>query len=182
MNHWRITYNSQSLLFSLLFNKMLPIGAIKCLWFVIQFYFPVSRKFMTNRVLPQVMHPVTFANKRSLDLRLRTYASPWLVVLNESTKPACWTPKHQAAPIAWVQLLFFCFFFSFIFISWRLITLQYYRGFCHTLTWISHGFTCMPHPDLPSHLSLYLIPLGLPSASGLSTCLMHPTWAGDHPR
>ena len=26
------------------------------------------------------------------------------------------------------------FFFSFIFISWRLITLQYCNGFCHTLT------------------------------------------------
>ena len=47
------------------------------------------------------------------------------------------------------------FFFSFIFISWRLITLQYYSGFCHTLTWISHGFTCIPHPDPPSHLPLY---------------------------
>ena len=43
-------------------------------------------------------------------------------------------------------------FFSFIFISWRLITLQYCSGFCHTLTWISHGFTCIPHPDPPSHL------------------------------
>ena len=30
-------------------------------------------------------------------------------------------------------------FFSFIFISWRLITSQYFSGFCHTLTWISHG-------------------------------------------
>ena len=50
------------------------------------------------------------------------------------------------------------FFFSFIFISWRLITLQYYSGFCHTLTWINHGFTCVPHPDplpppSPSHSS-----------------------------
>ena len=27
-------------------------------------------------------------------------------------------------------------FFSFIFISWRLITLQYCSGFCHTLTCI----------------------------------------------
>ena len=46
-----------------------------------------------------------------------------------------------------------------------------------------HGFTCIPHPDPPSHLPLYSIPLGLPSAPGLSTCLMHPTWAGDlfHP-
>ena len=45
-----------------------------------------------------------------------------------------------------------CFlgFFPFIFISWRLITLQYCSGFCHTLTWINHGFTCVPHPELPS--------------------------------
>ena len=72
------------------------------------------------------------------------------------------------------------YFFSFIFISWRLITLQYCSGF---LTWISHGFTCIPHPDPPSHLPLYPLPLGLPSAPGLSTCLMHSTWAGDlfHP-
>ena len=28
----------------------------------------------------------------------------------------------------------FGFFFSFIFVSWRLITLQYCSGFCHTLT------------------------------------------------
>ena len=60
-------------------------------------------------------------------------------------------------------LFFLFFFFSFIFISWRLITLQYCSGFCHTLTWISHGFTCVPHPDLPSHLPLHPIRLGLPS-------------------
>ena len=35
------------------------------------------------------------------------------------------------------------FFFNFFFISWRLITLQYCSGFCHTLKWISHGFTCL---------------------------------------
>ena len=76
------------------------------------------------------------------------------------------------------------FFFPFIFISWRLITLQDCSGFCHTLTCISHEFTCVPHPDPPSHLPVHLIPLGLPSAPAPSTCLMHPTWAGDlfHPR
>ena len=71
------------------------------------------------------------------------------------------------------------FFFSFIYISWRLITLQYCRGFCHTLAWIGHGFTCVPHPDPHSHLPLHPIPLGLPSAPAPSTCLMHPTWADD---
>ena len=54
----------------------------------------------------------------------------------------------------------YLFIFLFIFISWRLITLQYCSGFCHTLTWISHGFTCIPHPDPPSHLPLHPIPLG----------------------
>ena len=82
-------------------------------------------------------------------------------------------------------LFYFIFLlFLFFFISWRLITLQYCSGFCHTLTWISHGFTCVPHPDPPSHLPLCPIPLVLPSAPGPSTCLMHPTWASDlfHPR
>ena len=27
--------------------------------------------------------------------------------------------------------------------SWRLITSQHCSGFCHTLTWISHGVTCI---------------------------------------
>ena len=52
------------------------------------------------------------------------------------------------------------FFFPFIFISWRLSILQYCSGFCYTLIWISHGFTCVPHPDTPSRLPPYPIPLG----------------------
>ena len=38
---------------------------------------------------------------------------------------------------SWMQFSMFTsvsFFFSSIFISWRLITLQYCSGFCHTLT------------------------------------------------
>ena len=77
--------------------------------------------------------------------------------------------------LVWNVYVYICVFFH-LFISWRLITLQYCSGFCHTLTWINHGFTCIPHPDPPSHLPLYPIPLGLPSAPGPSTCLMHPTW------
>ena len=62
------------------------------------------------------------------------------------------------------RFLYFIFFLPFIFISWRLITLQYCSGFCHTLTLISHGVTCIPHPDPPSHLPLY------PDPSGSSQC------------
>ena len=36
-------------------------------------------------------------------------------------------------------------FFSFIFISWRLITSQHCSGFCHTLTWI-HNIVNWLHP------------------------------------
>ena len=56
----------------------------------------------------------------------------------------------------------YVYIFSFIFISWRLITLQYCSGFCHTLTWISYGFTCGPHPEPPSHIPPHPIPLGHP--------------------
>ena len=41
------------------------------------------------------------------------------------------------------------FFKIFIYFNWKLITLQYCGGFCHTLTWISHGCTCVPHPETP---------------------------------
>ena len=51
------------------------------------------------------------------------------------------------------RTLLVSFFLKFIFISWKLITLQYYSGFCHTVIWINHGFTHVPHPDPPSHFS-----------------------------
>ena len=53
-----------------------------------------------------------------------------------------------------------------MFISWRLITLQYCSGFCHTLTWISHGFTCVPHPDPPPSSLLALNVEGRTTSQG----------------
>ena len=52
------------------------------------------------------------------------------------------------------------FFKKLIYFDWRLITLQYCSDFCHTLIWISHGCTCVPHPEPPSP----------PHPSGLSQC------------
>ena len=51
------------------------------------------------------------------------------------------------------------FFFNFTILCW----------FCHTLAWIHYGFTCVPHPEHPSHLPSHPIPLGHPSAPALST-------------
>ena len=61
------------------------------------------------------------------------------------------------------------FIYLFIYFNWRLITLQYCGGFCHTFTWISHGCTCVPHPDFPPYLPPHPIPQGHPSAPALST-------------
>ena len=57
----------------------------------------------------------------------------------------------------------------FFLINWRLITLQYCSGFCHTITWISHGCTCVSHPKPPSNLPPHPIPQVHPSAPALST-------------
>ena len=75
----------------------------------------------------------------------------------------------------YMTYLFIFLFFIFLF----MLFFFFGSGFCHTLKWNSHGFTCGPHPDPPSHLPLHPLPLGLPSAPGPSACLMHPTWAGD---
>ena len=53
----------------------------------------------------------------------------------------------------------FCLF-KFIYFNWRLITLQYCSGFCHTFIRISHGFTRVSYPEPPSHLPLHPIPSG----------------------
>ena len=69
------------------------------------------------------------------------------------------------------RLILFFFFFLQIFIclfyfNWRLITLQYCSGFCNILTWISHGYTYIPHPEPPLLFPPHPIPQGHPGAPG----------------
>ena len=52
------------------------------------------------------------------------------------------------------------FFLLNLFFIWRTIALQYYVGFCHTTTWISHNYISIlslwnlpPHPIHPSRSS-----------------------------
>ena len=72
---------------------------------------------------------------------------------------------HKLIPLA----LFFILFKKFIYFNWRLITLQYCSGFCYTLSRMSHGFTCVPHPEPLWHLPPHPIPLCHPSAPALNT-------------
>ena len=69
------------------------------------------------------------------------------------------------------------YFFVLTYFNWKLITSQHCGGFCHTFTRISHGCTCVPHPDPPSHLPPHPIPQGHPSAPALNT--LHHAWNLD---
>ena len=95
-----------------------------------------------------------------------TGSGVWWAIAHEVTKSWTWLiDEHTHTHFNKVKLSIFLYLFIlFIYFSWRLIILQYWSGFCHTLTWISHGYTCIPHPDPPSHLPLHPIPLGLGSA------------------
>ena len=60
-------------------------------------------------------------------------------------------------------LLLYFIFNSFFFLFLKILLFFYCSGFCHTLKWNSHRFTCVPHHDPPFHLPLHPIPLGPPS-------------------
>ena len=96
-------------------------------------------------------------------------SSPWQLKLCSLPDIACslslvsshlghtWTKPlfvvHLWFSFDWVSCIFFFLFIFFI-----------CGGFCHTLKWNSQGFTCVPHPNPPSHLPLHPFPLGFPSA------------------
>ena len=112
-------------------------------------------------------------NWRSWPLKNSSNAS-WIQNLAPSLTSSVVSPITHYLCLMFL-ILFFFFYLPFFFYLWWI---------CHTLKWNSQGFTCVPHPNTPSHLPLHPFPLGFPSALGPSTCLMPPTWAGDlfHPR
>ena len=70
-------------------------------------------------------------------------------------------------------------FKKIIYFNWRILYLQYCGGFCHTLTWITHGYTCVSPFWTPSHLPLHSIPLGCHRAPALRALLqaMNLLWS-----
>ena len=61
-----------------------------------------------------------------------------------------------------LQLKRMRFFFNFFIFTLFYFTVLYW--FCHTLTWIYHGCTCVPKHEPPSHLPSHNISLGHPRA------------------
>ena len=70
-----------------------------------------------------------------------------------------------------ILFLLFIFFYNFIlYIFLFYFTILYW--FCHTSTWICHGYTRVPNPEPPSHLPPHTISLGHPSAP--ATSILYP--------
>ena len=76
-----------------------------------------------------------------------------------------------------VFLLFVCWFFLSLVLFMYLFYFTILCWFFHTLTWICHECTCIPHPEPPSCLPPLPIPLGHPSAPAPST--LYHAWNLD---
>ena len=73
----------------------------------------------------------------------------------EPASPTLWADALSSEPPGNQEMTMKGFLFIIIFLNF---TILYW--FCHTLTWIRHGCTCVPHPESPSHLSPHPILLG----------------------
>ena len=85
--------------------------------------------------------------------------------------------------VSWLNRQYLLFFFSFLHYQWFIyffkifiFTLFYFTilyWFCHTLTWIRHGYTWIPNPEPASHLPCHIISLDHPHAPAPS--ILYPT-------
>ena len=109
-----------------------------------------------------------------LDIYLLTWFKLNTVIYFSSYNHAFFLAFSINIKIIYNQSLIFRFSINFlkIYFNWRLITVQDCSGFCHTLTWISHGCTCVPHPELPRLLPPHPIPQGCSSARALSALMI----------
>ena len=100
-------------------------------------------------------HTHTYTYMKSIKLWMLTY-------IQKHTPHQRRIKWHQnTSNRLWVHFTSLFIFLIFLFyFNQRLITLQYFGGFCHIFTWISHGCICVPHPDPPSHLTPHPIPQG----------------------
>ena len=74
--------------------------------------------------------------------------SRYSVLISFQRDHCMYKPRRMCIPLFFIFYLILFFFIC--------------GGFCHTLKWNSHGLTCVPHPDPPSHLPLHPLPLGFP--------------------
>ena len=154
-------------------NLIKSVSFILFLWAVLWFHYYVCH--------PSIIMDSTFFHSQGCprfdDKLIVTLILPLCPMKSISKWPIHWKPNCLGQ-----FLFFFNFFFLnlYIYFNWRLITLQYCSGFCHTLTWISHGCTCVSHPEPPPPTSLPIPSLSVvPEHQLWVPYFMHRTWTGD---
>ena len=90
----------------------------------------------------------------------------WRSVLYSSSVYSCHLFLISSASVRSRSLLYFLIFIFTLFY----FTILYW--FCHTLTWIHHGCTCVPKYEPPSHLPPHNNPPGHPRAP--SPSMLYP--------
>ena len=114
------------------------------------------RRVCVFSVVSDSLQPHWLAHQAPLHGILQARILEWGALPTPGDVPS---PEIELASLSFKKKLF-------IYFNWKVITLQYFGGFCHTLTWISHGRTYalilnVPHPFLR----------GCPSAPALSALL-----------
>ena len=84
-------------------------------------------------------------------------STPTILIYSWKSEPSLLCAASARVPLLLLLLIISLFYFTILY--W----------FCHTLTWIHHECTCVPHPEAPSHLPPHAIPVGHPSAPTPST-------------
>ena len=116
--------------------------------------------FIEDCIFKETIQPFFF-----LSLRIKL----WLQLFQKfqfCVKKYSFIKKDKISLSFFLILIFTLFYFTILY--W----------FCHTLTWIHHGCTCVPHSETPP------TSLPIPSLSVVSVhwlwvpCFMHWTWTG----
>ena len=94
---------------------------------------------------------------------VRLFVIPWTVAYQASlsmgfSRQEYWSGVPLPSPCFGEPVPILRIVFKLINFNWRIITLQYWDGFCHTATWIGLRYICVPRlTSLPS-LSFFVVP------------------------
>ena len=128
----------------------------------------------TSKLELRLEKPLTFLTETTF-LKERTQQVISLHFIHSSQHPGevwiCHLSFSSEVKLRLRSITLFFFFSNMPRVLYFILFFLICSEFCHTLKWNVLEFTCLPHPDPPSHLPLHLLPPGPPRAPGPSACL-----------
>ena len=111
------------------------------LFVFLSFFFLVVVESSWNCYQTRLDDPLTCMHKVKSSHQVEVKESAAFIIRHQRRSLEPLVLKNPSSLMGFTETFLFLFLFFLIYFSWRLITLQYCSGFCHTLIWISHGFT-----------------------------------------